>query len=593
MDIQAKRREWLKEREGLKYGMGIEGYYKQGHEWTKTKYKDAFWSAEINLVGMRKDQTVIEFDGENAKEFLEQARQKLIDNNIRFTRSTHKGKSDYLWVEFTRNLTDTEKKKFLMWAAPEGSEIDLNFASSKKIFPVMYAPHWKHSYEMEMPIEEHEGKKIDFDKLGLVPVETKVFEYETYKKPMTPEKTEELQIELGKYYEKIIEVLRYYLDLPENYYHIVSIWILGTYLHECFDTYPYLYANAMRGSAKTRLLKLLAKLSRDGEILASLTEAVLFRTTGTLCVDEFERVDSKEKGALRELLNVAYKKGIKIKRMRKSRTKEGEKQIVEEFDSFRPVAMANIWGMEEVLGDRCLSLVLEKSSNPAVILKIEDFDKNYTISEIKSFLQRERCSLCSVVMSRKHTQGWNRYISERYKDPNTTTNYTTTYTTYNTYNTLTTLQKVEIEEMYNKIHDSKIDGRNLELLFPLLIIAKLLNEETFELLLKIGVDLIRKRREEEMSESKDVALIDFVSQWKDDDFILVSVLTSSFKTFLSEEDDDDKHINSRWVGRGLKRLNLIKERRRLAKGREVMLDIEKAKEKIKMFKEVENDNKQL
>lgn len=185
MDIIKKHREWLKDYEGLKYGMGVEGHYKKGFQWTKTKYQDALWSTEINLVGEKKDKLRIEFDDDNAKENLEKVKKKLIEMGYSFIRSTHKGKCDYLWVEFTRNLTSKEKEAFLKWIAPKGSEIDLNFASHRRIFPVMYAIHWKHSYEREMPIESNIGNKIDFDSLIKDTKTSGVedFKYRTYSKP--------------------------------------------------------------------------------------------------------------------------------------------------------------------------------------------------------------------------------------------------------------------------------------------------------------------------------------------------------------------------------------------------------------------------
>ena len=64
----------------------------------------------------------------------------------------------------------------------------------------------------------------------------------------------------------------------------------------------------MKGSGKTRTLNLITELSNNGKVLNSLTEAVLFRTTGTLAIDEFEGMERKGQENLRELLNSAYKK---------------------------------------------------------------------------------------------------------------------------------------------------------------------------------------------------------------------------------------------------------------------------------------------
>jgi hypothetical protein len=153
-------------------------------------------------------------------------------------------------------------------------------------------------------------------------------------------------------YRNLVDILKEWVDLKEEYYDIIALWIIGTYSHSTFPSYPYLFLNAMRGSGKTRIMKLITFLSKDGEILNSLTEAVLFRTSGTLGVDEFENIERKGKEALRELLNSAYKKGTKVKRLRKISQKGMEKQVVEEFDVYRPIVMANISGMEDVLNDR-------------------------------------------------------------------------------------------------------------------------------------------------------------------------------------------------------------------------------------------------
>ena len=121
-------------------------------------------------------------------------------------------------------------------------------------------------------------------------------------------------------YYLVIDILKKYCDLPEKYYKLIALWIIGTYFHDEFPTYPYLFLNAMKGSGKSRLLKLITYLSKDGCMLNSITEAVLFRTKGTLGIDEFEGITRKGSEALKELLNSAYKKGILVKRMKKKKS---------------------------------------------------------------------------------------------------------------------------------------------------------------------------------------------------------------------------------------------------------------------------------
>jgi len=173
--IQEKHREWLKEYEGKHYTIAYEEKHKMKWATDPKEYRNQIWSSEINLIKELENRTRIEFDGDEkkAKEHLEETEKKLKELKIGFIRSTHKGKSDYLWVEFTRELKDKEKEAFLYWIAPKGSEVDLNFASSNKVFQIMYAVHWRHSFNRELPIEYYEGEKIDFDNLK-IPIKTKI-----------------------------------------------------------------------------------------------------------------------------------------------------------------------------------------------------------------------------------------------------------------------------------------------------------------------------------------------------------------------------------------------------------------------------------
>jgi hypothetical protein len=379
-------------------------------------------------------------------------------------------------------------------------------------------------------------------------------------------------------YDLIKELLRKYIDMKEDYYSLMAIWIVGTHLHHEFESYPYLFLNAMRGSGKSRTLKLVTTLSKDGTFLASPTEAVLFRTNGTLGIDEFESIGSKEKSSLRELLNAGYKKGIKIMRMRKVRKTGGEKQEVEVFEPYRPIVMANIWGMEEVLEDRCITLILEKSSNPVITRLVEDFENNYLIKKCHNLLNQ--CSLCSVVTAKNIYKEWNNYIIDRYK---TTLN---TLNTTKTYNTLTTQ---ELQSLFNKIHDSGIQGRNLELFLPIFFIANIINEDVFSEIIEISKAITKEKKHEEEIESKDVMVFDFISHQESSlNYHSVNQLTNEFREFIGASSNDD-WLNAKWFGRALKRLNLVIDKRRRGKGNEVSLNVNKAIDKLKIFKEVEND----
>lgn len=412
--------------------------------------------------------------------------------------------------------------------------------------------------EIENRIEEEfkikgldwSSTRQDFEKLDLEKLEIDLEDNRTLKET----------------YDMIVDTLKYYLDLNPKYYNIVALWIIGTYVNQSFSVFPYLFLNAMRGSGKTRLLKLITALADKGQLMASMTEAVLFRTTGTLAIDEFENIGSKDKNELRELLNAAYKKGIKIVRMRKKKGLEGEQQVAEEFEVFRPIVMANIWGMEEVLGDRCINLQIEKSSNSRITRLVENFDEFEPIKHIKSYFSKFQCRLCRVVCPRNIHSAWNDYID--------------TIDINNTNNTTNTTDTLE-EALFKRIAETEIDGRNLELFFPLFLIAKAVSEEILTETLDFACSFVKDKRTEEMSESKDVMVYRLVAGLDKEGYIKLSEIVNTMR-FMTNEGEME-WLNALWMGRALKRLNLIVDKRRRADGREVILDRVKAKDKLKMF----------
>jgi len=420
------------------------------------------------------------------------------------------------------------------------------------------------------------------------------------------EKLENAKSKLRENFYLIKRTLKKYIDMNEEYYELIALWIVGTYYHKSFESFPYLFFNAMRGSGKSKTLKLVTYLSNEGNVMASPTEAVLFRTKGTLGIDEFEGVGGKEKTAIRELLNSSYKRGTKIFRMKKQKTKDGEDHVAEEFEPYRPITMANIWGMEEVLGDRCLTIILERSEDPLKLRLSESFETNKTIKFIKRNFKE--CSLCSVVMQKNIYTLWDNYLMERYRTTlttltTTTTNNTlttqnndyeelltthTTLTTNNTYNALNTLRRLRIDSFFNKIHDTEITGRNLELFMPLFLVASLMGDEALTSIIKVAKKIVKERTHEEQVESRDVMVIDFVSRQNPENLSFVSItkLVNNFRDFLDGEID---WLNAKWLGRAFKRLSLVVDKRRTQRGIEIILNIGKAKQKLKMFKHTDQD----
>ena len=81
---------------------------------------------------------------------------------------------------------------------------------------------------------------------------------------------------------------------------------------------------------------------------------------------------------------------------------------MEQIKQISDVNINNIYGMDEVLGDRCIQLVLEKSDDPMITRLSEDFESNDTIKIIKDrVVSVVQCSLCSEKYLYKE---WDNYV---------------------------------------------------------------------------------------------------------------------------------------------------------------------------------------
>jgi P4 family phage/plasmid primase-like protien len=183
-NVIEKQRAWLKDYEDIHYSIAYEEKHQIKWQTEKKFYHDTKFDPKINCMGRKKNRTIIEFDGQTeeeinkAKEGFKKVKTIFKEKGWGFIESSHQSKkTNYLWVEFNRDMKDKEVENFLVWICPkDGSIIDMNFASSRKVFAVLYATHWRHSHTREIPLEYFKGEQIDFDYLN-IPITKKVKKY--------------------------------------------------------------------------------------------------------------------------------------------------------------------------------------------------------------------------------------------------------------------------------------------------------------------------------------------------------------------------------------------------------------------------------
>jgi len=402
--------------------------------------------------------------------------------------------------------------------------------------------------------------------------------YSPKKETGEPEEEEIFEdVNLKEVFEEILRAMDYYLDLPRDAKVLIGLWILSTHYYEEFPTFPILFLNAMRGSGKTRTLGLCSHLSKglSGKVENNITESGVFRSTGALFLDEMERLKGNDKSHLITLLNSCYKKGSQTTRMAKSSSKDAETYKPEKFDLFRPVALANINGIDSILEDRSLIVILERSFDEVITSRIEDFDSR--LNDLKLKLGKIRPNLLNKkvtsddgddgddnVSIKQVISGWNSYIDCK----------------SSILPECVTIVTSSLSSLYEKIFEKRINGRSLEIAFPLIIIASQISGDVFEEVLDIFSKMAKKRREDEL-DTTEILLYKFVSELDlgIEPYRTATELRNRFQEFVSF----DLELTPNAFSGLCKRLKLIEHKKRKNTGRLIKLDISKAKTKIGFF----------
>ena len=319
----------------------------------------------------------------------------------------------------------------------------------------------------------------------------------------------------------IKKVLKVYIDFkdPENY-DLVALWIIGTYFHQLFNTYPYLFLHGVKQSGKSKLLKFIKLLSFKGLFAGNISPSSLFRIVQanrpTLCIDEQDSLTSRSNvPELRDLLNSGYKRGSVVYRsVQKSQKTD---YSVDSFEVYCPKVLANIWGLENVLEDRCITITMLRMKNVR-FSDAEIFEDDEIWQQIRNLLYL--------------------YLFTNWKG---------------------------IKEEYQAMpNETKLKSRHWELWKPILTIAKYIDGETYKKIIPFAEQKMREKIMEDVTTQGEFAVLDALKSLmdereSDDVFIPLSDIVKRGKDSL---ESDAEWFNSRKVSNILKRLN-FKEKRKV------------------------------
>jgi hypothetical protein len=157
--------------------------------------------------------------------------------------------------------------------------------------------------------------------------------------------------------------IRRYLVLHPSAYLPVAVWILATFLPECFDCFPYLaLLSPAKRCGKTRLLEVLEILCARAWRGTAPTHAALFRMMGrcpTLLLDEIEALKaakntSESQQSILAILNAGHRRGATVPRC------AGKDQHLEFFPVYGPKAFAAIGKLPDTLADRSIIVTMQR-----------------------------------------------------------------------------------------------------------------------------------------------------------------------------------------------------------------------------------------
>ncbi len=193
---------------------------------------------------------------------------------------------------------------------------------------------------------------------------------------------------------KIFSNLQYYLRRfvvlrDPDLYQLLALWIMGTYVFRIFQYYPYLHFQGEKRTGKSLVMGLMAKVSFNGQVSVSSTEAVVFRETqaneGAQFFDEaenFTKGASDRDRAVMDVLRQGFMKGGMVKRCGGK-----DKDKVMRFSAYSAKALGGINELDEVLRDRTIRIPMHRRLESE---KVESYREN---REMRQFQEHVRDSL--------------------------------------------------------------------------------------------------------------------------------------------------------------------------------------------------------
>lgn len=174
--------------------------------------------------------------------------------------------------------------------------------------------------------------------------------------------------ELSELYQAIVAKLKETSKLPsEAHYHLCAVYIFLTYLSESAQYLPFLWFHGLPERGKSRITKVICRLSYRGFYTETLNPAPLFRFAdawgGTICIDVYEITKLAKNRGSYDFLLVRWERGAKTPRV--INLEKGAFEDVKYFSVSGPTIIATNVSIpnQDPLRSRCIQILMPEASS--------------------------------------------------------------------------------------------------------------------------------------------------------------------------------------------------------------------------------------
>ncbi|MFA5839851.1 MAG: hypothetical protein WC890_04250 [Candidatus Margulisiibacteriota bacterium] len=334
---------------------------------------------------------------------------------------------------------------------------------------------------------------------------------------------------ISESFDLIKHLLEQYIDFGnQSWSSFFACWIIGTYFHRMFGSYPYIHLNGNMESGKTKTLMLASGLAFNAELTFDSSTAYAIRTihdnNAVCCIDEAEKYKTSRNEDAQLIIgmcNAGYKKGAFCGKAEQGSDGRWNRK---KFDAYSPKIFAGIKGLEPTLASRCVPITMVKTDNVKI--------KNNEIKLTDQMFQKIRDQLYEIELS----------------------------------------YHGEISRNYLEITDKDIVGREWELWKPIFCIVKAIENSSvaksnlFGEMRDLALDVQNRKKETSLEETIAPKLLQLLKEMIEkqpgmDNFYpvaeIVKYLSESGEDSFAWLLDDNRFGKGRWLGNELRKAGIV------------------------------------